>query len=229
VISLELDKTLNYKNILTLNSKIVALFFYQNESHFLLRVYDDELNILEERIFKGNSSRTNETTLPDISLCSLSENEIICWDGVEKKCKIYDFELKFVKEFGQCMNQNEPFFFCNGILFKASSELLLFYYYDLSNDEPIHYIKIIDRTTGFLKGVINLTFECFSRLLFIDTESNILLRSHNPNNLIKYYDSQGNLIGMFSNAEFSKFNHLDLTKNDELICFDKTDNKIFFL
>ncbi len=143
-----------------------------------------------------------------------------------KKCIVFDFELQRIAFFGQCEDENEPFYFCDGIIIEASKQLILFYYY--SESHPTHFIKIINRQTGLLNGVINIDFDYFSKMIRIDTESNILFKSYDPNNLLKYYDPRGNLIGLFCHNEFTKFSRIDLTKSDELICFDKTDNKIFF-
>lgn len=214
--SMEISEHLTYKNILTLNSQIVTLFYDQITKYYLLSVYDDELNLVKRKRLKR-----------DINMCSLSKNEIICWDVKNKRCLVFDFDLKEISSFGQSDDPSAPFYFSDGIIIEASTELILFYYY--SEDTPKHFIKIIDRQTGLLNGVIDIDFEYFSRIFLIDTESNILFKPLNPTNLLKYYDSRGNIIGMFSNNEFAKFRRIELTKSDELICFDKVDNKIFFL
>jgi hypothetical protein len=216
LISIEICSSLVYKNILALNGQIVCLFYNQNQKYFLLSVYDDELNIIKRKRLDF-----------DCNLCSLSVNEIICWDTKNHKCVVYDFQLEQIANFGQIDQENEPFYFADGVIIEASTRLILFYYYRETN--PVHYIKIIDRRTGMTSGVINFDFDSFSKMIRIDTESNILFKSYDPSNQLKYYDSTGKLIGLFSNNEFTKFSRIDLTKSDELICFDKTDNKIFFL
>ena len=215
-ISIEINDNLIYKNILAINAQIVCLFYHQSRKYFILSVYDDELNLLRQTKIDY-----------EINLCSLSVNEVICWDVKNKKCLVYDFDLSLVDNFGQCEKEEEPFYFCDGIIIEASTQLILFYYY--SESYPKHFIKIINRRTGLLNGVINIDFDYFSKMIRIDTESNILFKTYDPSNLLKYYDSNGKLIGLFSNNEFTKFSRIDLTKSDELICFDKTDNKIFFL
>lgn len=214
--SIGVDAMLIYRNVISWNSTVASLFYNPavGEKN-ILSVYNEDLKLKANRSFNFN-----------LNLCCISENEIICWNTDENISIIFDFNLNVLKTFGQDLNEGEPFYFANGILIEGSPSLLLFYF--CNQEEQTHFIKIIDRKTGILSGVINFEFNYFSKMIRIDNESNILVKLYEPSNELKYYDSKGTLLKVFTHNDLTKFSRIDLSQNDDIICFDKTDNKILF-
>ena len=91
-----------------------------------------------------------------------------------------------------------------------------------------HFIKIFDRSNGYLSGVINFDFNYFSKMIRIDTKSNILVKLYEPADEVKYYDCHGKLLKVFRNNDLPKYNRIDLSQDDDIICYDKIENKILF-
>lgn len=216
ICSVQIDKDLIYKNVISWNLSLVSLFYNpkDNRKH-ILSFYDKDLRLLAVKSIEL-----------DLNLCSLNENEIVCWNSTDKVCQIYDFNLNLISSIGQHVSEHIPYYFSNGILIEASQTLILFYYFH--EDEEKHFIKIMDRKTGHLTGIINFDFNYFSKMIRIDSESNILVRLYEPNNEIKYFDSKGKLLKIFSNNELTKIGRIDLSQNDDIVCYDKTENKILF-
>ncbi|RMZ95033.1 hypothetical protein BpHYR1_034342 [Brachionus plicatilis] len=215
VYSIKVDSNLVYRNVLSHNSKIVCLFNDPLKNENILSIYKDNLVLLESIYLDYN-----------LILCSLLENEIICWHASDNKCLIFDFGLNLMSKIGQIKLENEPFYFENGILIESSKSLFLIYYFD--KQELKHFIKILDRSNGRLTGVINFDFNYFSKMIRIDNLSNILVKLYEPANEVKYYDSCGNLLKVFVNNDLAKYNRIDLSQEDDLICYDKVENKILF-
>lgn len=225
---LKLASELVYKNILTVKNKIVSLFYNSNipitnnvcnvsdgvvRRQHSLSIYNDNLNQITTKNFYF-----------ELNFCSINQFEIICWNINERKCYIFDHFLNVNMIFGQEFNPSSEFYFKNGTLIDASETLILFYSWN--EDEQAHCVKIIDRKSGLLNGIIEFEFNYFTKMIKIDSKSNILVRLYEPNNLFKYFDSNGNLICLFQNNDFNKFSRIDLNKNDELICYTRND-KIF--
>lgn len=213
--SIKVDPNLVYRNVLSHQSKIICLFNDPVKKHNILSVYNDDLSLVQTRVLDYN-----------LMLCSLLDNEIICWNVSDTKCFVFDFSLNLVSSFGQLEDENEPFYFENGILIESSKELFLIYYFD--KEELKHFIKIINRSSGHLTGVIHFDFNFFSKMIRIDNKSNILVKLYEPADELKYYDSNGNLLKVFRNTDLSKYNRIDLSQDDDIICYDKVEKKSFF-
>lgn len=216
--SIQIDNDLNFKNILSDDNKIICLFS-KNHKH-LLNVYDDQLNLLESKWFDI-----------EINLCSINDdNEIICWSVKEKQMLVFDYKLDLVNTIGQDKDPNEPFYFASLILLNASSKIMLFYSCNVVNEE--HCLQIMNRKTGLIQGSINMEFNYFPKDIKIDLHSNILFRKCDQPlaHMLRYFDSYGNLLVEFGNDQFTRFDRIDLNKNqEELICFSfRAKNILFF-
>ena len=66
-------------------------------------------------------------------------------------------------------------------------------------------------------------------MIKIDSQSNIFIKLYEPNNLVKYFDTNGKLIGDFNENELEKFSRIDITKDDFITCFDRAQNKLIIL
>jgi hypothetical protein len=205
-----------YRGIVGYSNKIICLLFSSDTSEFLLYVFDDCLNQLAIKKFNY-----------DLHLCSANSNEIICWSWRSKQCLVFDFALNLIKTYGQETNKDAAFYFSNGMLLDVSVERILFYDFDETNKKQ--FIKILDRENGKLCGTIDFQFDYFSKMIRIDSHSNIILKLYEPFNVLKYYDLNGNLLFESFNQDFVKFARIDLTSDDTLICLDNANNKVFYL
>jgi hypothetical protein len=211
-----LDSNLVIRNIITWEFKIASLFYDKSNASYHLDIYDQYLNRTSHREFDFC-----------VKLCSINDNEIFCWNQTDEKCIILDYKLNILHEYGQSLNLEKPFYFVGGTLIDGSINSLLYYCSDQPNEKQ--FLKIINRKTGLAIGHIDFEFLYFTKIIKIDSQSNILVKL-NQNNLIKYYDLCGNLLNDFRNNEFNKFNSLiefNLTKDDRIVCYDKSQNKLF--
>ena len=215
IYSIKINSNFVYRNVLSYNSKVVCLFNDPVKNENILSIYKDNLVLIESINLDYN-----------LILCSILENEIICWSASDNKCLIFDFELKLTCKLGQTKQEDQPFYFESGILIESSKDLFLIYFFD--KKELKHFIKIINRSNGKLTGIINFDFNYFSKMIRIDNLSNILVKLYEPANEVKYYDSCGKLLKVFVNNDLANYNRIDLSQNDDLLCYDKVENKILF-
>ena len=216
-----IDEKLNYtyRNVMTWGCRIVTLFRKPNDKlKNELSVYDDYLRLTCSPLcFDGN----------EVNLCSVNDKEIYCWLNMTKKCHVYSINnLDLLKCFGQEINPLEPFYFSNGVLLDARHDLMLFYFYD--KDRFKQSIKIFNGLDGIECSHLNLEWNYFAKMFKIDSDRNVLVKFYEPYNLIQvFHGLDGVLIREVTNDEFFKFNRIDLTRNDEIVCFDKARNSIF--
>ena len=213
----KLEGKLAVRNIMAWGLRVVCLMHNESTKKNELYVFDEDLSLTSSEKNLGN----------DVSLCSLGDEEMFFWHESEKKCRVLDYSLRLVGEYGQDLDENRPFYFANGIVIDASDKRMLFYYYDPKQYK--HCVKVIGRESGLLSGVINLEFDYFSKMIRLDSESNILMKLFEPNNLIRYFNADGSVLDEFRNEEFFKFSRIDLTRDDEIVCFDQSHSSIFFL
>ena len=136
------------------------------------------------------------------------------WIFLEQNC--LDFELSTVV----CLFDVEH----DGFLLDVSQTKILFYFSNLKNE---HSIKIINRETGILDGVINIPFDNVSKLIKFDSKSNILMKSY-PDNILRLYNSTGEFLMSRTTIQFTDLDRFDLNSSDEIVCYDRRNNKICY-
>ena len=228
-----LGANLIYKNLVAWHLTVVSLFYdsmaaaSDTGGRFVLSVFDasDDDDYPND---DGNELRlrAERRLAHGVHLTSVTHDEVICWNQAEKRCLVYSHRLDLLAAYGQETSVSEPFYFANGNLIDASPHVILYYYFDES--EQNHYLKVFERSSGRKVGRIDFDFSYFSKMIKIDALSNILIKLE-PNNVIKYYDARGSLLGEFADARFEKFSRIDLTSDDRLTCYDKALNRLFYL
>jgi hypothetical protein len=219
--SKQIDANLTYKSIFCFEPNIAALYQHSVTKKYFLIIYDQYLNMISYKSFKS-----------DLNLCSFHSDQVVCWLRNEHKIIVLDHFLNEIIEYGQDLNINDPFYFCdsiynNGILLDVSETKILFYFFIL--DEPNqHKIKILNRKTGLLDGTIELLENNVSnRLIRFDSKSNIVMKSMSDN-MINLYDSNGKFLLKKTTNQFIELVRFDLNKYDEIICYNRGQNKIVF-
>ena len=216
--SLEINSKLILKQIICFKNKIATLFQNNSTKNYYLIIYDENLNLTSYKSFAY-----------DLSLCVLNSLQVICWKRKEHQCVIFDHDLNELIQIGQIKDINEPFYLCDGVehdgfLLDVSQTKILFYFSNLKNE---HSIKIINRETGILDGVINIPFDNVSKLIKFDSKSNILMKSY-PDNILRLYNSTGEFLMSRTINQFTDLDQFYLISSDEIVFYNRGNNKLCY-
>ncbi len=206
---------LNVHNIVAWDRKLACLFYSKSSRLFHLDLFDQHLSLKGSKSFNYN-----------LKLCSMNDHEILCWNQSAEKCVVLDLDLNVLNEYGQSESVDRPFYFSGGTLIDASATRFLYYCADC--DQQKQCIKIVDRETGDPIGQIDFDFLYFTKIIKLDSRSNILVKL-SQNNLIQYYDPYGRLLNEFRINKFNSLIEFNLTRQDQIVCYDKGEKKIFVL
>lgn len=219
-----IDKKLVFKSIICYDPWIATLFQDSVTKKYYLTIYDDSLNVISYKSFKFDNEESY------LNLCSLDSKQVVCWMRNIRKCIIYDHKLNELAQLGQDTDISKPFYFCNtesndGFLLDISDRKILFYFHDKTNNS--NSIKIINRDTGLLDGIVDIPGDSVSKLIKFDSKSNIVMKRH-PDVSIFLFDSNGNLLMSRTTTQFTNLIRFDISRNDEIVCYDTNKDKLFY-
>jgi hypothetical protein len=204
------------KTVLSYSNVIVALFSSlqmvadnDEKMNNYLKIY----NIKLETLFECNFLEE------ELQLCAITTFDIICWSRTTSQCIILSINnLKQVERCGQLESPLEPFYFKDGIIIDSSDDIILFYHTNMITES--HLIKLISRQTGHHTASINLDFNYLTKMVKIDPKtSHILIKF--IDDIIEYFDSNGNLLSRFKNNKLSNFNRIEFNHQNDLVFYDK--------